>query len=88
MQTVQIRDAKASFSALAPGRKAFVPAHLAGQISDAAIAKGCHPSFADVANAALAQHAWLLLLACNLKHFATGRGLYCPADQLAGLRKK
>ena len=44
-------------------------ARLAGQISDAAIAKGCHPGFADVAIAALAQNAGLLLLTCNLKHF-------------------
>jgi len=44
-------------------------ARLAGQMSDAAIAKGCHPGFADVAIAALAQNAGLLLLTCNLKHF-------------------
>lgn len=44
-------------------------ARLAGQISDAAIAQGCHPGFADVAIAALAQNAGLLLLTCNLKHF-------------------
>jgi len=44
-------------------------ARLAGQISDAAQAKGCHPGFADVAIAALAQHAGLVLLTCNLKHF-------------------
>ena len=44
-------------------------ARLAGQISDAAIAQGRHPGFADVAIAALAQHAGLLLLTCNLKHF-------------------
>ena len=44
-------------------------AQLAGQISDAAMAKGCHPGFADVAIAALAQHANLLLLTRNLKHF-------------------
>lgn len=44
-------------------------ARLAGHISDAAIAQGCHPGFADVAIAALAQHADLLLLTCNLKHF-------------------
>ena len=44
-------------------------ARLAGQISDAAIAQGRHPGFADVAIAALAQHARLLLLTCNLKHF-------------------
>jgi hypothetical protein len=44
-------------------------ARLAGQISDAAMAKGCHPGFADVAIAALAQHANLLLFTLNLKHF-------------------
>ena len=44
-------------------------ARLAGHISDAAIARGCHPGFADVAIAALAQNAGLLLLTCNLKHF-------------------
>jgi toxin FitB len=44
-------------------------ARLAGQISDAAMASGCHPGFADVAIAALAQHGGLLLLTCNLKHF-------------------
>ena len=44
-------------------------ARLAGQISDAAMARGCHPRFADVAIAALAQHGGLLLLSCNLRHF-------------------
>ena len=44
-------------------------ARLAGQLSDAAQAQGRHPGFADVAIAALAQHAGLLLLTCNLKHF-------------------
>ena len=44
-------------------------ARLAGQISDAAMAQGRHPGFADVAIAALAQHAGLTLLTCNLKHF-------------------
>lgn len=44
-------------------------ARLAGQISEAAIAQGRHPGFADVAIAALARHARLLLLTCNLKHF-------------------
>ena len=44
-------------------------ARLAGELSDAAIAEGRHPGFADVAIAALAQHADLLLLTCNLKHF-------------------
>jgi len=44
-------------------------ARLAGDISDAAVAQGRHPGFADVAIAALAQNAGLLLLTCNLKHF-------------------
>jgi hypothetical protein len=44
-------------------------ARLAGDISDAAIARGRHPGFADVAIAALAQNAGMLLLTCNLKHF-------------------
>lgn len=44
-------------------------ARLAGQISDTAMAKGCHPGFADAAIAALAQHANLLLFTRNLKHF-------------------
>jgi predicted nucleic acid-binding protein len=44
-------------------------ARIAGQIADAAIAKGCHPGFADVAIAALAHHKGLLLLTRNLKHF-------------------
>ena len=58
-------------------------ARLAGQISDAAIAKGRHPGFADVAIAALAQHAGLLLLTCNLKHFEP-LGVAC-ADPLITL---
>jgi len=58
-------------------------ARLAGQMSDAAIAKGCHPGFADVAIAALAQHAGLLLLTCNLKHFQP-LGVAC-ADPLVAL---
>lgn len=44
-------------------------ARLAGQMSDAAMAQGRHPGFADVAIAALAQHAGLVLLTRNLKHF-------------------
>ena len=44
-------------------------ARLAGKISGDAIARGCHSGFADVAIAALAQHAGLLLLTRNLKHF-------------------
>jgi predicted nucleic acid-binding protein len=58
-------------------------ARLAGQISDAAIAQGCHPGFADVAIAALAQHTGLLLLTCNLKHFQP-LGVAC-ADPLIAL---
>ena len=44
-------------------------ARRTGQISDAAIAQGRYPGFADVAIAALAQNAGLLLLTRNLKHF-------------------
>lgn len=44
-------------------------ARVAGQISDTAMAKGRHPGFADVAIAALAQSAQLLLLTSNIKHF-------------------
>ena len=58
-------------------------ARLAGQISDAAIAQGYHPGFADVAIAALAQNAGLLLLTCNLKHFLP-LGVAC-ADPLIAL---
>lgn len=58
-------------------------ARLAGEISDAAIAKGRHPGFADVAIAALAQNAGLLLLTCNLKHFEP-LGVAC-ADPLITL---
>ena len=58
-------------------------ARLAGQISDAAIAQGCHPGFADVAIAALAKNAGLLLLTCNLKHFQP-LGVAC-ADPLIEL---
>lgn len=58
-------------------------ARLAGQISDAAIAQGCHPGFADVAIAALAQNAGLLLLTCKLKHFQP-LGVAC-ADPLVSL---
>ena len=58
-------------------------ARLAGQISDAAIAQGCHPGFADIAIAALAQNAGLLLLTCNLKHFQP-LGVAC-ADPLIAL---
>lgn len=58
-------------------------ARLAGQISDSAIAQGRHPGFADVAIAALAQHAGLLLLTRNLKHFQP-LGVTC-ADPLVAL---
>ena len=58
-------------------------ARLAGQISDAAMAQGCHPGFPDVAIAALAQKAGLLLLTCNLKHFQP-LGVAC-ADPLINL---
>jgi predicted nucleic acid-binding protein len=58
-------------------------ARLAGQISEAAIAQGCHSGFADVAIAALAQNAGLLLLTRNLKHFQP-LGVAC-ADPLVAL---
>jgi len=58
-------------------------ARLAGQISDSAIAQGRHPGFADVAIAALAQNAGLLLLTRNLKHFEP-LGVAC-ADPLIAL---
>ena len=57
-------------------------ARLAGQISDAAIAQGCHPGFADVAIAALAKSADLLLLTCNLKHFQP-LGVACADPMIA-----
>lgn len=44
-------------------------ARLAGQLSDQAVALGRHPGFADVAIAALAQHAGHTLLTRNIKHF-------------------
>jgi toxin FitB len=58
-------------------------ARLAGQMSDRAIAQGCNPGFADVTIAALAQHAGLLLLTRNLKHFEP-LGIAC-ADPLLEL---
>jgi toxin FitB len=58
-------------------------ARLAGEMSDAAQAQGRHPGFADVAIAAIAQHAGLLLLTRNLKHFQP-LGVAC-ADPLAEL---
>lgn len=57
-------------------------ARLAGQISDAAIAKGCHPGFADIAIAAIAQHGQLMLLTSNLKHFEP-LGVACQNPLLA-----
>ncbi len=58
-------------------------ARLAGQISDAALAQGRHPGFADVAIAALAGNAKLVLLTRNLKHFEP-LGVPCmdPLEQL------
>jgi predicted nucleic acid-binding protein len=44
-------------------------ARLAGQLSDAAVAIGRHPGFADVAIAAIAQRGGLVVLTRNLKHF-------------------
>lgn len=60
-------------------------ARLAGQLSDQAKAQGIHPGFADVAIAALAQHAGHLLLTRNLKHFQP-LGVACgdPLVQLPG----
>lgn len=60
-------------------------ARLAGQLSDTAMAQGHHPGFADVAIAALAQHAGLVLLTRNLKHFQP-LGLDCldPLIELPG----
>ena len=46
-----------------------VASRLAGQMSDAAVAQGRYPGFPDLAIAALAQHASLVLLTRNLKHF-------------------
>ena len=60
-------------------------ARLAGILSDAAMAQGRHPGFADVAIAALAQNAGLLLLTCNLKHFEP-LGIAC-VDPLVQLPK-
>lgn len=58
-------------------------ARLAGQLSDAAQAQGRHPGLADVAIAALAQRAGLLLLTCNLKHLEP-LGVAC-ADPMVAL---
>lgn len=45
-------------------------ARVAGRLSDAALAQGRHPGFADVAIAAIAQVHDLLLLTANARHFA------------------
>ncbi len=58
-------------------------ARLAGRLSEAAMAQGRHPGFADVAIAAIARHAELLLLTCNIKHFEP-LGIPCR-DPLAQL---
>ena len=58
-------------------------ARVAGRLSDAAIAKGTHPGFADLAIAAIAQHRDLFLLTRNLKHFAP-LGVLC-GDPIASL---
>ena len=46
-----------------------VTARIAGRFSENAMAQGRHPGFADVAIAAIASRASLLLLTRNLKHF-------------------
>ncbi len=46
-----------------------LPARLAGQISDKAMADGHHPGFADVAIAAIAAHHGLVVLTRNIRHF-------------------
>lgn len=56
---------------------------LAGQLAEQASANGRHPGFPDVAIAAIAQHANLLLLTRNLKHFIP-LGVAC-ADPLEEL---
>ena len=58
-------------------------ARLAGQISDAAMAQGKHPGFADVAIAALARNARLVLLTRNIRQFEP-LGVNC-ADPLMPL---
>jgi toxin FitB len=58
-------------------------ARVAGRMSDEATARGRHPSFAEVAIAAMAQQSGLLLLTCNLKHFEA-LGVEC-ADPLMAL---
>lgn len=44
-------------------------AHLAGELSDVARARGRQPGFADIAIAATAQSHRLTILSRNLKHF-------------------
>ncbi len=44
-------------------------ARIAGALSDAAQADGCHPGFADVAIAAIAKSRELVVLTLNLRHF-------------------
>ncbi len=44
-------------------------ARAMGRLSDAAVAKGKYPGFADVAIAAMAKEAGLFLLTRDLKHF-------------------
>lgn len=58
-------------------------ARLAGPLSDAAAASGRNPGFADVAIAALAQHAGHVVLTRNLKHFQP-LGVTC-FDPMLGL---
>ncbi len=55
----------------------------AGELSDAAMAIGRHPGFSDVAIAAIAKHANLVILTRNLKHFEP-LGVACtdPFEQL------
>ena len=45
-------------------------ARIAGMLSDAALADGRHPGFADVAIAAIAKSRELVILTLNLRHFA------------------
>ena len=56
---------------------------IAGQIADQAVAAGKHPGFPDVAIAALAQQARLVVLTCNVRHFVP-LGIVCadPFEQL------
>ena len=44
-------------------------ARIAGVLSDAALADGRHPGFADVAIAAIAKSRELVILTLNLRHF-------------------